>query len=198
MIHSGKSIIHVLSYLLGLEPAETQVTLKERECLKKYSKGKKNLIEIGVFEGATTRTLAAQLDKSARLYAIDPFLTGRLGVCWGRIVAKQEIKKSSHAQQVSLIEKYSHEALADIPAAPDFMFIDGDHSLEGIKRDWSDWSSEVSPGGIIALHDTKIPDHNPRIRDLGSYQYFESHIRHDDRYELLCQVDSVSILKRRI
>lgn len=36
----------------------------------------------------------------------------------------------------------------------DFAFIDGDHSYEGVARDWDRWKGLVRPGGIIAFHDT--------------------------------------------
>jgi predicted O-methyltransferase YrrM len=33
------------------------------------------------------------------------------------------------------------------------LFIDGDHSYEGVRRDWELYSPLVRPGGLIALHD---------------------------------------------
>ena len=42
----------------------------------------------------------------------------------------------------------------------DFLFIDGDHTYEGVKRDFNKYSSLVKEGGIIALHD--IAEHDPR------------------------------------
>lgn len=35
----------------------------------------------------------------------------------------------------------------------DFLFIDGDHSLEGVKQDFEMYSPFVRKGGIIAFHD---------------------------------------------
>lgn len=35
----------------------------------------------------------------------------------------------------------------------DFLFIDGDHSYEGVKRDFEMYSPLVSKGGIVAFHD---------------------------------------------
>ncbi len=197
MASVGKTIIHVFRYFLGFEAAHTQTTVAERECLAKFANGKHKLVEIGVYEGATTHLLANQLINDAVLYAIDPFIPGRLGICWGRWIAKREVKKSSHENQVHFIEKYSHEAISDVDDIFDFIFIDGDHSIEGITRDWSDWSHCVQPGGIIALHDTRVHDYNPRVSELGSFMYFESHIRHDPRFELIHQVDSLSILQRK-
>jgi predicted O-methyltransferase YrrM len=39
----------------------------------------------------------------------------------------------------------------------DVLFIDGDHSYEGARRDFEDYGRLVRPGGIIAFHD--IADH---------------------------------------
>lgn len=35
----------------------------------------------------------------------------------------------------------------------DFLFIDGDHRYEGVKRDYALYSPLVRPGGLVALHD---------------------------------------------
>ena len=41
----------------------------------------------------------------------------------------------------------------------DFLFIDGDHSYEGVKKDFEMYSSLVRRGGIVAFHD--IVPHSP-------------------------------------
>ena len=38
----------------------------------------------------------------------------------------------------------------------DFLFIDGNHTYEGVKTDYKLYGSMVKPGGIIALHDIGI------------------------------------------
>jgi len=51
----------------------------------------------------------------------------------------------------------------------DFLFIDGDHSYEGVKADYQMYSRLVRPGGMIALHDIATP---PTVRNpyqKGSY-----------------------------
>jgi cephalosporin hydroxylase len=35
----------------------------------------------------------------------------------------------------------------------DFLFIDGDHSYDGVRRDYYDYSQFVKPGGLIVFHD---------------------------------------------
>jgi len=37
----------------------------------------------------------------------------------------------------------------------DALFIDGDHSYDGVKRDWELYSPLVRPGGVIGLHDVQ-------------------------------------------
>lgn len=37
--------------------------------------------------------------------------------------------------------------------AVDFLFLDGDHSYDGVRRDFADYVDLVRPGGIVALHD---------------------------------------------
>jgi len=41
------------------------------------------------------------------------------------------------------------------PHAPtlDLLFLDGDHSYEGVKADWNDYRGFVRPGGLVAFHD---------------------------------------------
>ncbi len=48
----------------------------------------------------------------------------------------------------------------------DFLFIDGDHSYEGVKQDFEMYSEFVTAGGLIAFHD--IND-TQRHRDRGVY-----------------------------
>jgi predicted O-methyltransferase YrrM len=196
MFGLGLSAAHLLRYFVGLDAARTQLSVAERECLKKYAANKTRVVEIGVFEGVGTHLLATSVAKGGHLYAIDPFLTGRLGVNWSKLIARSEIRKASSHGTVDLVRAFSWEAAKRLVGTFDLIFIDGDHSLEGIKQDWADWSDRVKPDGIVALHDTRVPAHNPHVAQLGSYLFFESHIKADPRFVLCEQIDSLSIMKR--
>jgi predicted O-methyltransferase YrrM len=192
----GKSFVHFVLHSLNLQAAQTQTTAAERECLGRLAQGRTRLAEIGVFEGAGTRVLADAAAPNGRVFAIDPFMPGRLGVCWTRPVALREVAKSAGAEKVEFVRKFSFDAATELQGPFDFVFVDGDHSLGGIARDWQDWSEKIVAGGIIALHDTRVPDHDPSVANLGSHQFFESDIRRDPRFALLEQVDSLSVLQR--
>jgi predicted O-methyltransferase YrrM len=154
------------------------------------------MLEIGVFEGAGTRVLAEAIAQGGQLFAIDPFVTGRLGINWGKPIALSEIRKANSSGTVTVVKAFSWEAAKLVDGMFDMIFIDGDHSLGGITRDWNDWSGRVQPDGIMALHDTRVPAHDPGIANLGSRIFFDSHIKLDPRFTLCEQVDSLSIMKR--
>lgn len=197
MRRSGRSFIHLLRYLVHLDPPDSQTTPLERSMLSRYADGCGRALEIGVYEGMNTRLLAESIDARGVLYAVDPFFHGRVPICWSEIIARRQVGRSVAAKRVRFVKALSWEAFDLIEGTFDFLFIDGDHSLDGITRDWMDWAGRVEPGGIVALHDTRVPAHNPAVRALGSHRYFESHIRHDHRFELIDQADSLSVMRRR-
>ena len=192
----GKAVIHLLKYIVGLEIPDSQTTKAEQEAIAKYAKSANSAVEIGVYEGVNTVIIANQLAVSGKLFAIDPFFKGKLGICYHEQIAKHQVNKNSLTTKVQFISKLSFDAYNDVPNELDFIFIDGDHSLEGIKKDWELFSIKVKKGGLIALHDTSIPSHNSSVANLGSYIYFQSSIKYDQRFETIATVDSLNILKR--
>jgi len=198
MSSTGKTILHTARYFLGIDPAATQTSQAERETISRFARDRRTALEIGMFEGASTAIIAKSMAPGGKLYAVDPFFPGRLGICWSKLIAQREIGRAGVAGKVTFVRLLSHDAVERIPEKCfDFIFIDGDHSLEAIAQDWKDWSGRVAREGVILLHDTQIPPHNPRVRELGSYQYFQETIIHDPRFDLPEVVDSLSVLRRR-
>jgi cephalosporin hydroxylase len=58
-----------------------------------------------------------------------------------------EIKGDTHDPE------FIAKVFQNIARPVDFMFIDGDHTYEGVKADFQNFSSFVKPGGYIAFHD---------------------------------------------
>ncbi len=44
--------------------------------------------------------------------------------------------------------------IAQVHGPFDFAFIDGDHTHEGVRADWANYSPLVRKGGLVAFHDT--------------------------------------------
>lgn len=193
---AGDTLLHCLLTVLGLDEGRTQTTEAERNLIVRFAEQARRAVEIGVYEGVTSCVIAASLAKGGVLHAVDPFPVGRLGIRYGKVVAISLLRRRGVLDKVAFLQKLSWEAAKDLEGDFDFVFVDGDHSLEGIERDWLDWSGRIAPGGHIALHDTTVPAHDPTVAALGSHLYFEGHIRHDPRFQRVAGVDSLNILRR--
>jgi predicted O-methyltransferase YrrM len=180
-----------------MERPHTQTTPSERALIAKYASGAGVAVAIGTYEGVTTCVMAAAISKDGIVYAVDPFLKGRMGICYGRWITRRSLRKKGFLDRVRFIEMFSFEAVKYIDGDIDFIFIDGDHSWEGFQRDWQDWAPKVRLGGGVALHDTSVPPHNPRVADLGSHKYFHEKVKHDPRFEIVDTVDSLNVLRRK-
>jgi len=122
------------------------------------------IVEIGTATGGTLFTFSRILNPTGTLISIDlPY--GRFG--GGYHVWRIPFYKSfvSKHQKIFLLRSDSHtkstfntfkQIVNKLPI--DMLFIDGDHSYEGVKKDFEMYSLFVRKGGIIAFHD--IADHN--------------------------------------
>lgn len=192
----GKSFIHYLGVLFGVSQPETQTLPGEREALAKYVSGATTVVEIGVYEGVNTAILSKAMGKNGKTFGIDPFFKGSMGICYHKLIAETHLKRNKVRNLVSLIEKYSFDAVNDIPEKVDFIFIDGDHSWEGISKDWPLYSDKLKAGGIMALHDTSVIEADGGyVQD--SVRYYNEVIRHDDRFEWVETIDRMNILRKK-
>ncbi len=189
--------VHFALWIVGLAKAETQTTEAERACLAKHATGRKNVVEIGTWHGVTTCRLRAAMARNGDLYAVDPYAPGRLGLNFQELIAHREVGKVGGGGRVHWVRMTGAQAARAhvekrLPLV-DFLFIDGDHTYEGLKADWEGWSPLVGPAGIIALHDSH-PAPWRKIERAGSVRYTEEVIIKDHRYNLLEVVDSLTVL----
>ncbi len=193
---TGDIILHYFRVLAKIDKPNTQVTNAELKVIKAFCKNALIAVEIGVFEGASTSQIALSIPENATLYGIDPFLKGSLGICYSKLITWTILKRTAVSHKVKLIEKLSSDAVKDVPNDIDFIFIDGDHSWDGIDKDWHNWSVKVRKGGIIALHDAAVPPFDPSREGLDSVRYFHDVIQHDINYQLKETIDSLRILEK--
>ena len=191
-------IPHLVLWQLGLVAAETQTTEAERNCLARYAAGRKRLAEIGVWHGVTTRRLRAVMAPDGELYAIDPYPPGRLGFSAQRHIARREVGKvkngTVHWIRATGAAAGRQLAAADAPAL-DFVFIDGDHSFEGLRGDWEAWAGLLRHDGIVALHDSRSTPQRS-LAGAGSVRFTQDVVAHDERFVPVDAVDSLTVLRR--
>ena len=180
-------------YRLGLVPADTQTTQAERACLARHAVGRRSLVELGVMHGVTTALLRRVMAPEGVVTGIDRHPPGRLFVSFERLVAQHELARHPRGRAV-LLRQWSHEAAADWHTPIDFLFIDGDHSWEGLERDWRAWTPHIVPGGFVALHDSRSV---PAREDLDSVRFTNEVVLGDPRFRIVETVDSLTVLERK-
>lgn len=119
----------------------------------------KHILEIGTASGGSLFLIARHAANDAKLISLD--LPGGL-FGGGYPEYKSEFYKSFawSDQDLQLIRGDSHDPqiFEQVKAmlngkSIDLLFIDGDHSYDGVKHDFEQYSQLVSPSGIIAFHD---------------------------------------------
>ncbi len=183
----NRSSLNWVRYQLGLRRAHTETSAAERAALVELATQKTCLAEIGVHEGVTARDLTQVMSPAGVYYAIDPYFPGKLGINFHQWIARREVSQSA-AGRVIWVQKTGVEAAQDLPPV-DFLFIDGDHSYEGLKGDWEAWRSHLSPGSIVALHDTRGGRH-------ACQHYMEAVICPDPEFRRVREVESLTVFER--
>jgi predicted O-methyltransferase YrrM len=191
--------VHLALWAVGLEKAETQTTVLERDCLARHALGKRCIVEIGVWHGVTTSRLRASMAPDGVLYAVDPFQPGRMGFSAQRLIARREVAKVSNGR-VEWIRMTGAEAgHAHLEAGrprPELVFIDGSHDLATVRSDWEAWSSLVTPGGVIALHDSRSTA-SRCIEGTGSVILTNEVVLRDERFRRVESIDSLTVVRRQ-
>jgi predicted O-methyltransferase YrrM len=187
-----KALAHFVRFLIGVDQPDSQVTDRELSLLRKYASDSRTIVEIGCYEGKTSVALAEASPRLEKLYSVDPFLRGRLGVCYGELIARMH-RRRRRVKNIEFIKAFSHEAAPSFDVPIDFLFIDADHRYESIKRDSEDWFEKVRIGGVIALHDCKVA--GSRRERLGSMTFYEQDLPRIASLEEIDCVDSMVILR---
>jgi predicted O-methyltransferase YrrM len=157
---------HPLFAWLGLRPIFAQHTEAEHQALQHLVRGRRQVVEIGVAEGASALALREAMANDGTLYLVDPFHWSRMKWINGvRRAARAAVSRSQRANVV-WIEKFSYDAAEDWTKTIDFLFLDGDHNQEAVWQDWESWHRFVAPGGRVAFHDAReFPNGWPTATD---------------------------------
>jgi predicted O-methyltransferase YrrM len=137
------------------------------------------IVEIGSYRGRSTSALALGAN-GAPVYAIEPHESFE-GVYGGQFGPADRRAFFENLLEVGVVEKVrlvnlSSEVVCRGWRRPiGLLWIDGDHTLDGVRRDFEAWERFLRPGGVVAFHDALDPDGGPAqlIEELcahGSYE----------------------------
>ena len=125
-----------------------------------------DIVEVGSFQGKSTFFLghAVEKSKNGRVYAVDHFRGNKGKEHLYKVENddlsdleagfRRNIQKAGLSEVVTLINKPNHEAAADIAdGSVRFLYIDGDHTAEGVQKDLDLFKSKLRSGAIIAFDD---------------------------------------------
>jgi predicted O-methyltransferase YrrM len=132
-------------------------------------------VETGSARGKSACTVGLALRRNGfgKLYAIDPHSPTN----WNDsqsvdsfAVINEHLQKAGVTDFVEIVRKTSTGAAKGWDKKIDLIFIDGDHSYEGVKADWELFLPHLAEFGVVVFHDTLWdlkPDPQSARADMG-------------------------------
>lgn len=153
--------------------------------------GPKRGVEIGRYSGGSTVLIAAALQSPEAL------LTSIDAAPVADDVLRNVLTHLDLFERVELVKGHSGQVEWPEESVLDFVFIDGDHTYEGARRDHLQWGSRVRPGGLIIHHDMgRARPHATSRSDLYNLRAMILEHQSDD-LELIAEAGSLCVFCRR-
>lgn len=124
-------------------------------------------IEIGCYEGNTTRRLALATGK--RILAIDPWDNSQDSS--DELTYQTFLRNTHDLKNLTVLRTTSGKAVLpdDLPGNCCLVFVDGDHSYHAVLNDLRKYWPFLSKGGVIALHDAFKSGHADVLLAIGTF-----------------------------
>lgn len=130
----------------------------------------RSVVEIGTMQGGTLAAWCACAADDAVIVSVD-LPGGEWGGGYNEERADAIRDFARPGQELVLIQGNSQDpGTIDLVKRTldgrtvDFLFIDGDHTWEGVAADWNNYHGLVAPGGLVAFHDILPHPFVPRLK----------------------------------
>lgn len=184
---SPEAVVDLALNCHGVTPIQVRSELLEFASIVRAQRSKA-FLEIGTRKGGTFFALCRLSDPEAIAISLD-LPGGRFGGGYTifQIPILRRMKRPN--QQLQLLRADSHNIETQRGVARvlqgaqlDLLFIDGDHTYEGVKQDFEMYSPFVRPGGIVAFHDI-LPVSTAGIEVARFWDEIKSRYRHREIIE---------------
>jgi len=124
-------------------------------------------LEVGTGSGGSLFLAARAAAWNATLVSVDlPHSPGNRGYPPWKEKLYREFATAGQSVRLIRADSHTEETLRQVREVfggepVDAIFIDGDHSYDGVRRDYELYAPLVRPGGLVAFHDI-VPDHRTR------------------------------------
>jgi predicted O-methyltransferase YrrM len=154
--------------------------------------GRGAIVEIGSWKGRSTAWLAAGAKLAGRrVYAIDRHSGAREDPAAHTLADfLHNIERAGVRHAVEPLVMSSAEAAVVVNGPVELLFVDGDHSYEGVKRDAEIWLPRIVEGGVVMFHDVATAGYD------GPRRVFRSMVCWSDRFAGVRRIGSMVVARR--
>jgi len=132
------------------------------------------MIEIGSFAGEST-AIFLNSGKVDKIYCVDPWTYGYddedIASRQNEDAEKVFDGKFDDDDRVIKIKEYSDLALSQLTEKVDFVYVDGNHTNEWVKKDIANYIPLIKDDGFIGGHDCTHPPIADAIRESNIFRY---------------------------
>ena len=152
-------------------------------------------VEIGCMDGFST----AHLLECSKLHltSIDPFVPDSMAA---HLIGQEERYHQNIApwkDRATLIRDYSYRVVVTWEGMLDFLFIDGDHTYMSVLRDYEQWSPLLKPGGLLAMHDSRMGREGGATFHMGPSQVAREYVYgKPERWKIVGEAFSLTVAQR--
>jgi hypothetical protein len=167
-----------------------------RESITAFKKLGKSLVgvEIGVWRGENALSILQNTDIYL-LYLVDPYeryeeynineIIGQPNMEENEAHARKILEP--YKDQIIWVKRKAQDALEYIPWDVDFVYIDGNHKPEYLKREMEGYYAKIREGGVLAGHDFQKNELRKEVlefsskkeHDLWSFPFEEANVMID-------------------
>lgn len=144
--------------LTGVFSLQSHLTIAERVQLYKLAIKQEKVAEIGSFIGASASCFGQALSSAGtgKIICIDTWNNDAMSE--GNRDTWEEFQENTqmYKRHIAPIRGFSTDVVESVRAITDnldLLFIDGDHSYDGVKADWEAYKSFLKPGSTVIFHD---------------------------------------------